>query len=34
LILGNGGAAKAVQYVFKKMNINYLIISRKKLKTA
>lgn len=34
LILGNGGAAKAVQYVFKKMNINYLIISRKKTENS
>jgi shikimate dehydrogenase len=29
LILGNGGAAKAVQYVLEKNNINYLIVSRK-----
>jgi len=28
LILGNGGAAKAVQYVFKKLGINYKIVSR------
>jgi len=29
LILGNGGASKAVQYVFKKNNIKITIISRK-----
>jgi shikimate dehydrogenase len=28
LILGNGGAAKAVQYVFKKLGISYKIVSR------
>ena len=29
LILGNGGAAKAVKYIFDKYNINYQIVSRK-----
>ena len=29
LILGNGGASKAVQYVLKKLNIEYKIVSRK-----
>lgn len=29
LILGNGGAAKAVQYILKKHNIPYQIVSRK-----
>lgn len=29
LILGSGGASKAVQYVLKKENINYEIVSRK-----
>lgn len=29
LILGDGGAAKAVQYIFKKHNIPYQIVSRK-----
>lgn len=28
IILGNGGAAKAVQYVLKKNNINYITVSR------
>ncbi len=28
LILGNGGASKAVQFVFKKLNITYKIVSR------
>jgi shikimate dehydrogenase len=30
LILGNGGASKAVQYVFNKLNISYKIVSRNK----
>ncbi|UEG48521.1 shikimate dehydrogenase [Ferruginibacter lapsinanis] len=30
LILGTGGASKAVQYVFKKMGIDFIIVSRKK----
>ena len=29
LILGNGGASKAVQYALKKLNIEYKIVSRK-----
>ena len=29
LILGNGGAAKAVKYIFDKYNIDYQIVSRK-----
>ena len=29
LILGSGGASKAVKYVLKKLNINYSIVSRK-----
>lgn len=29
LILGNGGAAEAVKFVFDKLNINYRIVSRK-----
>ncbi|HEU0110405.1 MAG TPA: shikimate dehydrogenase [Flavisolibacter sp.] len=29
LILGTGGAAKAVEYTLKELNINYLIVSRK-----
>lgn len=29
LILGNGGASKAVQYVLEKLGIEYLIVSRK-----
>ncbi|MDB9809267.1 shikimate dehydrogenase [Flavobacteriales bacterium] len=29
LILGNGGASKAIQYVLKKLNIEYKIVSRK-----
>ena len=29
LILGNGGAAEAVKFVFDKLNINYKIVSRK-----
>ncbi|MEG1555528.1 MAG: shikimate dehydrogenase [Bacteroidales bacterium] len=29
LILGTGGAAKAVQYVLKKLDIDYMLISRK-----
>ena len=28
LILGTGGAAKGVSYVLKKLNINYLVVSR------
>ena len=28
LILGNGGASKAVQFILKKLNINYTIVSR------
>lgn len=28
LILGNGGAAKAVKYVFEKLGINYKVVSR------
>lgn len=28
LILGSGGASKAVQYVFKKLGIDYLVVSR------
>ena len=28
LILGTGGASKAVEYVFKKLGINYLLVSR------
>lgn len=28
LILGNGGAAKAIQYVFKKLNIHFKLVSR------
>lgn len=28
LVLGNGGASKAVQYVLKELNINYILISR------
>ena len=30
LVLGNGGASKAVQYVLKKNDINYLTVGRKK----
>jgi shikimate dehydrogenase len=30
LVLGNGGASKAVQYVLKEHDINYLIVSRTK----
>lgn len=29
LILGNGGASKSIQYVLKKLNINFTVISRK-----
>ena len=29
LILGNGGASKAVKYVLNKLNVNYLIVNRK-----
>tara|TARA_B110000459_G_scaffold185066_1_gene215389 strand:+ start:222 stop:947 length:726 start_codon:yes stop_codon:yes gene_type:complete len=28
IILGNGGASKSIQYVLKKLNINYKIVSR------
>jgi shikimate dehydrogenase len=30
LVLGSGGASKAVQYALKELNINYLIVSRHK----
>lgn len=30
LILGSGGAAKAIKYVLKELNINYLVATRKK----
>ncbi len=30
LVLGTGGASKAVQYVFKKMGIDFLLVSRNK----
>ena len=30
LVLGNGGASKAVQYVLDEIGINYLLVSRKK----
>lgn len=33
LVLGTGGASKAVQYVLKKENINYEIVSRKSILT-
>lgn len=34
LILGTGGASKAVEYVLKKLNIHYQYVSRKKSGTA
>lgn len=33
LVLGTGGAAKAVQFVLKKMNINYELVSREGVRT-
>ena len=30
LVLGTGGASKAVQYVLKKMNIDFIVVSRQK----
>tara|TARA_Y100000991_G_scaffold50805_1_gene36830 strand:- start:8085 stop:8822 length:738 start_codon:yes stop_codon:yes gene_type:complete len=33
LILGSGGASKAIKYVLKNLNINYSIVSRKKGKS-
>jgi shikimate dehydrogenase len=32
LILGNGGSAKAVSYVLKKLNVNFLIVTRTPIK--
>jgi shikimate dehydrogenase len=34
LVLGSGGASKAVQYVLKKLGIGYLMVSRKKTGSA
>jgi shikimate dehydrogenase len=34
LILGTGGAAKAVQFVLKKLNINFNLVSRKQLQNV
>ncbi|HJU46225.1 MAG TPA: shikimate dehydrogenase [Chitinophagaceae bacterium] len=34
LILGTGGAAKAVQYVLRKLGINYLLVSRSEVPAA
>jgi shikimate dehydrogenase len=34
LILGTGGASKAVQYVLRKMNIEFLVVTRNKMSDA